>query len=634
MDKVGAPAMRPNVEDLYYFNQGTHFRLDQCLGAQFIEIDGHPAIRFTVWAPNAARVDVIGDFNGWNRGRLSLEPVANSGLWSGCTVDAHSGDRYKYAIWPNHEGSVLEKADPIAFFYEQPPRTASRIWDLEYTWHDQSWMNARAARRPYDQPVAVYEVHLGSWRPPEGGPDGVRYRQLADQLPAYVRDQGFTHVELMPVMEHPFYGSWGYQSLGYFAPSSRYGTPQEFMYLIDRLHQAGIGVILDWVPAHFPQDDYGLGNFDGTHLYEHADQRQGVHPDWGSYIYNYGRHEVQSFLLSSAMFWVERYHADGLRVDAVASMLYLDYSRGGQFVPNVHGGNANLDAIDFLKTLNRGIYQDHPELLMIAEESTSWPGVSRPVDQGGLGFGFKWDMGWMHDTLHYLSRDPIHRQHHQGELMFRMNYAYSENFMLPLSHDEVVHGKGSLFDRMPGDYWQKIANLRLLYGYQYTMSGKKLLFMGDEWGQPAEWDHDRGLDWAVLRHPWHQGLRRWVRELNRVYRMRPELYRHDCDPEGFEWTAGTDSEQSIFAFLRYKDHQSAPLLIVLNATPVPRLQHPVGVPQQGRWREILNSDDLRYGGAGWSHAREVETKPWDADRYGIEIGLPALSAVVWQQESS
>lgn len=627
MEYLEANGRLPNSDDLYYFNQGTHFHLDRFLGAQCSK-DG---VRFTVWAPNSRRVEVLGDFNGWRSGSLELHPMENSGLWSGASREARIGDCYKYAIWPVSGGSALEKADPVGFFFETPPRTASRVWDLNgYAWQDAAWMAARADRAFHREPIAIYEVHLGSWHPlgPEG--QGVSYRELAKTLPAYVRDLGFTHVEFLPIMEHPFYGSWGYQTLGYYAPTSRYGTPQDLMYLVDQLHQAGIGVILDWVPAHFPQDPHGLGNFDGTHLYEHEDGRQGVHPDWGSYIYNYGRHEVQSFLLSAAMFWLDRYHADGLRVDAVASMLYLDYSRGGDFVPNVHGGNANLEAVEFLKVLNRGVYQEHPDVLMMAEESTSWPGVSRPVHFGGLGFGFKWDMGWMHDTLQYFGRDPIYRQHHHGELMFRTNYAFSENFVLPLSHDEVVHGKGSLFDRMPGDFWQKLANLRMLYGYQYTMSGKKLLFMGDEWGEPEEWRHDHSLDWTKMRQPPHRGIVRWVRELNHAYRRLPALHVKDTEPEGFFWTEGSDAQDSIFAYTRQGDAPEETLLVVMNATPVPRAGHRVVVPTRGLWKEVLNSDELRFGGAGWSHPKQAYTESSEQERISVLLNLPGLSLVVWK----
>ncbi len=623
---------RPTPEDLYYFNQGTHFYLDRFVGARPTHENGQLGVRFTVWAPNAERVAVIADFTGWYQAPLPLEPVASSGLWSGFSEKCQVGDCYKYAIWPQGGGPVLEKADPMAFFFETPPKTASRVWDLQgYGWRDQAWLSDRAKRAFHREPVSIYEVHLGSWRALGRDGEGVSYRGLARSLPAYVSGMGFTHVEFLPVMEHPFYGSWGYQSLGYFAPTSRYGTPQDFMYLVDELHQAGIGVILDWVPAHFPQDGHGLGNFDGTHLYEHRDQRQGIHPDWGSYIYNYGRHEVASFLLSSAMFWIEKYHADGLRVDAVASMLYLDYSRGQDYVPNVHGGNANLEAISFLQTLNRGIYQTHPDILMMAEESTSWPGVSRPVHHGGLGFGFKWDMGWMHDTLEYFHLDPVYRKHHHGQLMFRMNYAFSENFVLPLSHDEVVHGKGSLLQRMPGDFWQQMANLRVLYGYQFTMSGKKLLFMGDEWGEPEEWRHDQGLDWTRLSRPLHRGMVRYVRDLNRLYRRLATLYDSDTEPDGVFWADGGDAETSVFAYIRRTVDERESLLVVINATPVARRGHSVRVPSAPGtgWQQIFSSDELRYGGAGWSHPHRAVSEARDAYGSWLSLDLPALAMVVW-----
>jgi 1,4-alpha-glucan branching enzyme len=620
--------------DLHLFNEGSHLRLWEKLGAHPGVVGTRKGTHFAVWAPEAERVSVIGDFNGWKADADPLALEGASGIWQAFVPGVERGARYKYRVVSKHRGYRADKADPFAFCTEVPPLTASVVWSPEHEWHDAEWMVGRQARAGLDGPMAIYEVHLGSWRRvPEEGGRSLTYRELAETLPAYLVEMGFTHVELLPVMEHPFYGSWGYQTTGFFAPTRRYGTPQDLMLLIDRLHQHGIGVILDWVPAHFPSDEHGIGYFDGTHLYEHADPRQGVHPDWGSFVFNYGRNEVRSFLLSSAMFWLEVFHADGLRVDAVASMLYLDYSRKpGEWIPNRFGGRENLDAISLLKRFNEEVSKAHPGAQTIAEESTAWPMVSRPTYLGGLGFTFKWDMGWMHDTLRYMAHDPIHRHHHQDALTFRGLYMFSENFVLPLSHDEVVHGKGSLLDKMPGDPWQRRANLRLLLGYQYVQPGKKLLFMGGEFGQWREWSHDRSLDWHLLEDPAHRGLQRWVRDLNTTYRAEPALHEHDCRPEGFTWIDCNDAEQSTIAFLRQGRAPDEALLVACNFTPVPRHNHRVGVPWGGTWWEILNGDALLYGGSGQGNLGGVEATPvaWHGRPGSIVVTLPPLAIVVFK----
>jgi len=597
--------------DLYLFNEGTHFRLYHHLGAHPLRLDGKEGTRFAVWAPNAAQVSVIGDWNDWSKGASPLAVRGTSGVWEGFVPGVGPGALYKYHVESRFNGYRVDKADPFAFYAETPPRKASIVWDLDYAWGDAEWIASRGGRQSPTAPMSIYEVHLGSWRRvPEDGFRSLTYREAAPLLAEHVKTMGFTHVELMPVMEHPFYGSWGYQSTGYFAPTSRHGTPQDFMALVDTLHQHGIGVILDWVPSHFPVDEHSLAFFDGTHLYEHADPRQGFHPDWGSYIFNYGRSEVRSFLSSSAIFWLDRYHADGLRVDAVASMLYLDYSRKtGEWIPNRYGGRENLEAIHFLRTLNEEVFAEYPDAQTIAEESTAWPMVSRPTYVGGLGFGFKWDMGWMHDTLQYLEQDPIHRKYHHNKMTFRMIYAFSENFMLPLSHDEVVHGKGSLVNKMPGDVWQKLANLRLLYGYQYTQPGKKLLFMGAEIAQWKEWNHDASLDWHLLEDPGHAGVARWLEDLNRLYRDEPALHALDCSPDGFEWIDANDADHSVFSYLRKGKASGETVLAVFNFTPVVREGYRVGVPAGGFWAEILNSDSARYGGSNCGNLGGVEAAP-------------------------
>lgn len=623
-------------DDLYLFNEGSWLRAYEKLGAHPVQLGDETGVYFAVWAPNAREVSVIGDFNGWKPGVHPLAPRGNSGIWEGFLPGIGVGARYKYHIVSHYNNYRVDKADPYGVFHETPPRTASIVWDLSYEWHDQQWMAQRRQRNALDAPMLIYEVHLGSWmRVPEEGNRWLTYRELAPKLAEHVQRLGFTHVEFLPIMEHPFYGSWGYQITGYFAPTSRYGTPQDFMYLIDYLHQQGIGVILDWVPSHFPTDEHGLIYFDGTHLYEHADPRRGFHPDWHSAIFNYGRHEVRTFLLSSAIFWLDRYHADGLRVDAVASMLYLDYSRKpGEWIPNEYGGRENLEAIAFLRRLNEEIYRLYPDVQTIAEESTAWPMVSRPTYLGGLGFGMKWDMGWMHDTLHYLHYDPIYRKYHHTLLTFRMLYAFTENFVLPLSHDEVVHGKGSLLSKMPGDDWQKFANLRLLYGYQYTQPGKKLLFMGAEIGQWAEWNHDTSLDWHLLQYAPHQGIHRWLEDLNRLVRTEPALYEQDFSPTGFEWIDPNDADNSVLSYLRRGRAEGSELLIVCNFTPVPRQNYRVGVPRLGFWREVLNSDASIYGGSGWGNFGGIEATPvpWHGRPYSVNLTLPPLAMVIFKCE--
>jgi 1,4-alpha-glucan branching enzyme len=615
-------------QDIYLFREGTNGRLAGKLGCRLDE-KGSGA-HFAVWAPNAATVAVIGDWNSWSptANPLTARPDG-SGIWEGDVPFVQQGQAYKYRITSQISGAVFDKADPLANYGELPPATASRIWALDYRWNDADWMRTRAARNGLTAPMSIYELHPGSWRRKDG--QFLNYRELAEALAVYVRELGFTHVELMPITEHPFYGSWGYQTTGYFAPTARYGTPQDLMYFVDYLHSQGIGVILDWVPSHFPTDAHGLGFFDGTHLYEHADPRQGFHPEWNSAVFNYGRNEVRSFLLSSALFWLDTYHFDGLRVDGVASMLYLDYARApGAWVPNRFGGRENLEAIEFLQLLNRSAYRDHPDIVMVAEESTAWPMVSRPTEMGGLGFGMKWNMGWMHDTLDYFERDPIYRKYYQGQLTFSLIYAFNENFVLPLSHDEVVYGKGSLLGKMPGDDWQQFANLRLLFGYQWTHPGKKLLFMGGEFGQRREWTHEGELEWWVADLPGHAGVRRFVTELNRVYRREPALHERDFSADGFEWVDAGNAEQSVLSFLRKPADGGSPLLVVCNFTPVPRTNSLHGVPQRGFWREILNSDAREYGGAGWGNLGGVESAPVSSHgRFeSVSLTLPPLGLVV------
>ncbi len=623
-------------QDVFFFNEGTHFRLYENLGAHLLTYGGMAGTYFAVWAPDAERVSVMGEFNGWDKTSHSLQAKGQSGIWERFFPGIGKGTVYKYHIVSRFNDYRVDKMDPFAFYNEIPPDTASIVWDLDYQWGDGEWMGSRRRHDALDAPMAIYEIHLGSWRRlPEEGNRPLSYRELAQYLPAYARQQGFTHVEFLPLMEHPFYGSWGYEVSGYFAPTSRYGTPQDLMYLIDSLHQQGVGVILDWVPAHFPKDEHALGYFDGTHLFEHADPRQGVHPDWDSFIFNYARNEVRSFLISNALFWLEKYHADGLRIDAVASMLYLDYSRKeGEWIANEHGGRENLGAIEFLRRCNQEVYKHYPDVQTIAEESTSWPMVSRPVYVGGLGFGLKWDMGWMHDTLSYISRDPIHRKHHHNELTFRAMYAFSENFVLPLSHDEVVHGKGSLLAKMAGDDWQKFANLRLLFGYMYAQPGKKLLFMGGEIAQWHEWNHDASLDWHLLEYAAHAGVQRWVEDLNRCYRREPALYAQDCEAAGFEWVDCNDTEHSVLSFLRKGRSTGARILVVCNFTSVARHNYQVGVPYGGFWRELLNSDAGIYGGSqqGNQGGLEASPVPHHGHFHSLNLTLPPLAVVFFKGE--
>ncbi|MFH1650510.1 MAG: 1,4-alpha-glucan branching protein GlgB [Chloroflexota bacterium] len=626
------------ADDLYLFNEGTHYRLYEKMGAHTRTVDGTEGTCFAVWAPDAREVSVIGNFNGWEKGRHPLRPRGSSGIWEAFLPGVGRGTLYKYAITSRYRGYRVEKADPYSTFQEIPPKSASIVWDTDYAWGDGEWMSQRGERNRLDAPIAIYEVHLGSWkRVPEEGYRSLSYREMAEQLVDYVKNAGFTHVELLPVMEHPFFGSWGYQTTSYFAPSSRYGTPQDFMYLVDCLHRQGIGVILDWVPSHFPSDEHGLAYFDGTHLYEHEDPREGFHPDWKSYIFNYGRAEVQSFLVSSARFWLDKYHVDGLRVDAVASMLYRDYSRAqGEWIPNKFGGRENLEAIAFLRKLNEAVYGDYPDVQTIAEESTAWPMVSRPTYVGGLGFGLKWDMGWMHDTLLYMSKDPVYRKYHHNTITFRMIYAFNENFTLPLSHDEVVHGKSSLIGKMPGDDWQKFANLRLLLGYMYTQPGKKLLFMGGELAQWSEWQHDGSLEWQLLQNNSHAAMAKWVQELNRVYREEPALHECDCEPAGFAWVDASDALQSVISYLRQGKSNGDVALVVANFTPMTHPRYRVGVPRGGVWQEILNSDAPAFGGSGQENSPELtaQEEPAHGRPYSLEITLPPLAIVCFRSKGT
>jgi 1,4-alpha-glucan branching enzyme len=619
-------------QDVYLFREGTHSRLYDKLGAH-ADASG---TRFAVWAPNAAAVSVIGDFNDWNKSAHPLTPrVDSSGIWERTIPEAGPGTLYKYHIVSNHGGYRVDKRDPFAFHCELPPATGAIVCNLDYDWSDGQWMAQRGRANALDAPWSIYELHPGSWRRvPAEGNRFLNWRELAPLLVEHVLDTGFTHVELMPVMEHPFYGSWGYQTTGYFAPTARYGTPQDFMYFVDYLHRHGIGVILDWVPSHFPDDEHGLAYFDGTHLFEHADPRQGYHPEWHSCVFNYGRNEVRAFLASSALFWLERYHVDGIRVDAVASMLYLDYGRtAGQWIPNRFGGHENLEAIDFIRQLNESVYRDFPDVQTIAEESTAWPQVSRPTYLGGLGFGMKWNMGWMHDTLEYFANDPVHRKYHHDRLTFSLWYAFYENFVLPLSHDEVVYGKRALLGKMPGDDWRKFANLRALYGYMWGHPGKKLLFMGGEFGQWDEWQHEKSLDWHLLQYPNHQRLQRWIGDLNRLYRGEPALHRQDFSNEGFEWMDCSDWEQSIITFVRRTGgNEVDTVLVVCNFTPVMRNNYRVGVPHGGFWKELLNSDAVEYGGSGQGNlgGAEAAPQPFGSQAHSLALTLPPLSVMFFK----
>ncbi|MFD0975570.1 1,4-alpha-glucan branching protein GlgB [Salinimicrobium gaetbulicola] len=617
--------------DVHLFKEGKHFHLYKKFGSHLMEYMGTKGVYFSVWAPNAQMVSVVGDFNNWNRETHKMKSRwDHSGIWEVFIPEAKKGSLYKYFIRSNSDYEA-EKGDPFAFSWETPPDTASMVWDLENTWNDTIWMEDRKKKAKEAQPYSVYEIHLGSWkRVPDDGFRSLSYRELAEDLPAYLKEMGFTHVEFMPVMEHPFFGSWGYQITGYFAPSSRFGTPQDFMYLIDKLHQAGIGVILDWVPSHFPSDLHGIHYFDGTYLYEHADPKKGFHPDWQSYIFNYGRNEVRAFLISNALFWLDMFHADGLRVDAVASMLYLDYSRNeGEWEPNEFGGRENLEAISFLKEFNETVYKEFPDVVTIAEESTAWPMVSKPTYVGGLGFGMKWMMGWMHDTLEYFSKDPIHRRHHQNTITFSSNYAFSENFMLPLSHDEVVYGKGSILNKMPGDEWNKFANLRTLYAYMYAHPGTKLLFMGSEFGQPSEWNHDSSLEWHLTNEPLHKKVQAALKELNRLYKSEPALYEKSFSNEGFEWVDFNDDENSIISFLRKGKDPKENLMVVCNFTPVPRENYRIGVSEEGQWKEIFNSDSEEFGGSNVKNSDLIESQniPGHHRDHSLLLTLPPMAVI-------
>ena len=624
-------------QDLFLFNEGSHFRLYDKLGAHLVArgssagADFESGTYFAVWAPNANHVSVIGDFNDWEKGRHCLQPKGESGIWEGFLPNIGKGTLYKYHIGSRFNDYSADKADPFSIFNEIPPKFASIVWDLDYHWNDQQWMGERRSHQGLDKPMAIYEMHVGSWRRvAEESNRSLSYRELAVELADYLHHMGYTHVEFMPVMDHPFFGSWGYQVTGYFAPSANYGTPQDLMLLIDALHQRGIGVILDWVPSHFPDDPHGLAWFDGTQLYDHHDPRLGYHPEWHSRIFNFGRLEVRNFLLNSALFWLDKYHMDGLRVDGVASMLYLDYSRQpGEWIPNQFGSHENLDAIEFLKEFNIVVHREHPGVLTIAEESTAWTGVSRPTYAGGLGFSLKWNMGWMHDMLRYFSLDPVYRKYEHNHITFGLLYAFTENFVLVLSHDEVVHGKRALLDKMPGDLWQKFANLRALYGYMYGHPGKKMLFMGGEFGQWCEWNHDASLEWHLLEQDSHRGLHLWVRDLNRLYRTEPPLHEVDFEWNGFQWIDYNDWEQSAVAFIRRARNADDFVVCACNFTPVPRHGYRIGVPAPGRYRELLNSDAAAYGGGNVGNLGGVEAElvPWHGYSYSVCMTLPPLAVV-------
>ncbi len=619
--------------DLYLLGEGKLRRAYEKLGAHPMELGGVPGVAFAVWAPNARRVAVVGDFNQWDGRRHPMRLRSGVGIWEIFIPELGEGERYKFEIKGPRGERLPLKMDPYSFAQEMRPQTASLVQRTDhFTWNDEAWLAARVQHSDRAAPIAIYEVHLGSWKRGENN-RFLSYRELAEELVSYVKEMGFTHIELLPISEHPFDGSWGYQTLGLFAPTSRFGSPEDFQFFMNTCHEAGIGVLLDWVPAHFPTDEHGLGWFDGTALYEHADPRQGYHRDWSTLIYNFGRNEVTNFLLSNALFWLDRYHIDGFRVDAVASMLYLDYSRAeGEWVPNKYGGRENLEAIDLLRRMNELTYGEHPGITTVAEESTAWPAVSRPVYLGGLGFGYKWNMGWMHDTLSYMSRDPIYRRYHHHELTFGLLYAFGENFVLPLSHDEVVHGKRSLLGRMPGDTWRQFANLRAYYGFMWTHPGKKLLFMGGEFGQGREWNHDTGLDWHLLDIDWHAGVQRLVRDLNHLYRNLPALHQYDCEPQGFTWIQADDAESSIYAYLRQGDPTTAPVVVVCNFAPVARYGYRLGVPQPGFYAERLNTDATLYGGSNVGNAGGAysQAMPWLGQPYSILATVPPLATVVFE----
>ncbi|OGW05259.1 MAG: 1,4-alpha-glucan branching enzyme [Nitrospinae bacterium RIFCSPLOWO2_01_FULL_39_10] len=628
----------PIISDLdrHLFNEGNHLRIYEKLGTHIMDLDGIKGVHFAVWAPNAKRVSIIGDFNKWDGRRHPMRILGNSGIWELFIPGLKEGDIYKYEI-KTHHNNLLIKSDPYAFYSEARPKTASVVWDInKYKWNDSEWVENRDKTTPLNKPLSIYELHLGSWaRKTEEGNRFLTYREIAHLLIDYVKDMGYTHIELMPVMEHPFDASWGYQVTGYFAPTSRFGTPEDFMYFVDYCHQNNIGVIVDWVPAHFPRDGHSLIQFDGTSLYEHEDPKKGAHPDWGTLIFNYGRHEVRNFLTSNVLFWCKKYHLDGLRVDAVASVLYLDYSkRHGEWIPNTYGGRENLEAIDFIKKMNEVIHAEFPGIMTIAEESTSWGGVSRPTYLGGLGFTFKWNMGWMHDILEFFSKDPIHRKYHHNNLTFAMLYAFHENFILVLSHDEVVHGKASLLSKMPGDFWQKFANLRLLLSYMYAQPGKKLLFMGGDIGQWHEWNHSHSLDWHLLQYEPHSKLQRFIKDLNQIYKAEPAMWEVDFEYTGFEWIDFHDWERSVVSFIRKGKDPDNHLVFVFNFTPTPRYNYKIGVPSHCFYKEVLNSDsDVYYGSnLGNKGGRWSDQVSWQGKPCSLNITLPPLSAVVFKPE--
>src|SRR5215472_9621662 len=626
--------------DIYLFKEGKHLQLYDKLGSHPIKVDETEGVQFAVWAPNAKHVGVIGDFNEWRRGTHSLNRRGDdSGIWEGFIPGLRRGTLYKYHIESAaHSGHSVDKGDPFCQFWELPPRTASIVWDLRSSWTDVEWVKNRLSKNSTDSAWSIYEMHFGSWkRAPEDNNRWLTYREASQELPAYLRRMEFTHVELLPIMEHPYTRSWGYQTLGYFAPTSRFGLPEDFSHLIDELHRADLGVVLDWVPSHFPTDEYGLAYYDGTHIYEYADPKKGYHPDWTSYIFDFGKGEVRSFLMSSANFWLEKYHADGLRVDGVASMLYLDYSRrDGEWTPNKYGGRENLEAISFIRELNEAIYREHHDIQIVAEESTAWPLVSRPTYVGGLGFGMKWNMGWMHDTLEYMSKDPVYRKHHHNQLTFSLWYAFAENFVLPLSHDEVVYGKKSLLSKLPGDAWQKLANLRLLYGYMFGHPGKKLLFMGGEFGQREEWNFEKSLDWHLIEDDTHSRLQRWVRDLNDLYRREEAMHQLDFERLGFDWLDIQDWEKSVISFTRRARDPEQLMIVVCNFTPVARKNYRLGSPRGGLWKEVLNSDALDYGGSGLGNLGGVtaENHRFHRKDFSISLTLPPLSVLFLKHQAT
>lgn len=619
--------------DIDLFKSGKHFRLYEKLGSHLIEVNGQKGTYFAVWAPSAKAVSVIGNFNHWNSQEHQLRVRwDSSGIWEGFIPNVQHGEVYKYSIVSNNNNIVTEKADPFGRFCEHPPKTASIVWDAKYSWKDKKWMDTRENHNNLDKPYSVYEVHLGSWKRKNDN-EFMSYKELADDLVSYVKEMGFTHIELMPIMEYPYDPSWGYQLTGYFAPTSRFGKPEDFKFLVDKMHQTGIGVILDWVPSHFPEDAHGLGFFDGSNLYEHPDRRRGYHPDWKSLIFNYGRNEVRAFLISNAIFWLDQYHVDGLRVDAVASMLYLDYSReDGEWEPNIYGNNENLEAMSFIREMNEAVYGNFKGVQTIAEESTAFSGVSKPVNFGGLGFGMKWMMGWMHDTLEYFKKEPVYRKHHQNDLTFSMTYAFTENFMLPFSHDEVVYGKQSLVYRMPGDEWQRFANLRLLLAYMFTHPGANLIFMGSEFGQTAEWNFQQSLDWHLTQYDFHSGIQRVVQDLNKVYKQQPALHEKQFSSEGFEWIEYNDHENSVMTYLRKGHDPKDDLVVIGNFTPVPREKYRVGVPDEKPLKLIFNSDDAKYNGSGiGKKTAKPLKKAWNGREHSIEVTIPPLSVLIYKK---